>query len=103
MPSLAKVAKILGPRGLMPNPKNGTIVEDPKTVLEGQANQDSYRYKTDPTAPIIHAKIGMLSQNSDELKNNLKVLITSIGPSKIKKATITTSMGPGLRFNSSTV
>lgn len=99
MPALAKVAKILGPKGLMPNPKNGTITEDPTTALDGNKTEDVYHYKTDPTAPIIHAKLGKLSQNSDELKGNLKVLIASIGTSKIKKATLTTSMGPGIRIN----
>lgn len=99
MPVLAKVAKILGPKGLMPNPKNGTILEDPATALVASKTEDVYHYKTDPTAPIIHAKLGKLSQNSDELKGNLKVLIASIGTSKIKKATLTTSMGPGIEIN----
>ncbi len=99
MPTLAKVAKILGPKGLMPNPKNGTITEDIDKVLEGAKNNNLYAYKCDPTAPIIHTKIGKLSQKETELSENLKVLVIAIGPSKIINATLTTSMGPGIRLN----
>ncbi len=99
MPTLAKVAKILGPKGLMPNPKNGTITEDIDKVLEGTGNNNLYAYKCDPTAPIIHTKIGKLSQKETELSENLKILVATIGPSKIINATLTTSMGPGIRLN----
>lgn len=99
MPALTKIAKILGPKGLMPNPKNSTITENIDKVLEGSTNNNVYMYKCDPTAPIIHTKIGKLSQKEAELQENLKVLTTAIGPSKIKDATLTTSMGPGIRLN----
>lgn len=98
MPHLAKVAKILGPKGLMPNPKNGTITDDPQKIM-GSSSDDSVHYKTDPTAPIIHLKLGKLSQKSEELRSNLKTAVTTIGPSKIKRATLTTSMGPSIRLD----
>lgn len=99
MPTLTKVAKILGPKGLMPNPKNGTITDNIEKVLEDAGNTNLYSYKCDPTAPIIHTKIGKLSQKEVELQENLKVLVTAIGPSKIKNATLTTSMGPAIKLN----
>lgn len=103
MPELTKIAKILGPKGLMPNPKNGTITENIDKILDGAGNNNLYYYKCDPTAPIIHTKIGKLSQKETELQENLKVLTNAIGPSKIKNATLTTSMGPGIRINAASL
>lgn len=98
MPKLAKIAKILGPKGMMPNPKNGTITEDYKKATS-TSSDSNYSYKSDPMAPIIHAKIGKLSQKSDALTENLKALISTIGASKIKKAALTTSMGPSVKLD----
>lgn len=98
MSQLAKVAKILGPKGMMPNPKNGTIAQDPAKVISLQ-DDNAYEYKTDPTAPIVHTKIGKLSYKDEQLTQNLKALILSVGPSKIKKVTISSTMGPGIKIN----
>ena len=98
MPLLAKVAKILGPAGLMPNPKNGTITED-LTSVRNITSETSFEYKTDPTAPIIHTSLGKLSEKPQAIEENLKVLIASIGSTKIKKAVITSSMGPGIKLD----
>lgn len=102
MPTLAKVAKILGPAGMMPNPKNGTITENPTKSIEENTSSGS-EYRTDPTAPIIHAKIGKLSEKSDNLKANLKALVLAVGPQKIKKATITSTMSPGIKIDVATL
>lgn len=102
MPQLIKVAKILGPKGMMPNPKDGTITEDFEKVFTTSADA-AQQYKTDPQAPVIHIKIGKVSQKSDELSQNLKVLISAIGPSKITKATLTSTMGPGIKFDATTI
>ena len=98
MAKLAKIAKILGPKGMMPNPKNGTVTEDFEKVTSA-TNNSGYSYKTDPMAPIVHAKIGKLSQKSVELEENLKTLIAAIGVSKIKKATLTSTMGPAVKLD----
>src|SRR3989344_1335611 len=98
MAKLAKIAKILGPKGMMPNPKNGTVTEDFEKVTSA-TNNSGYSYKTDPIAPIVHAKIGKLSQKSVELEENLKTLIAAIGVSKIKKATLTSTMGPAVKLD----
>ncbi|MDO8487065.1 MAG: hypothetical protein Q7S45_02130 [Candidatus Curtissbacteria bacterium] len=102
MPHLAKVAKILGPAGMMPNPKTGTITENPTKAIEENTGSGS-EYRTDPTAPIIHAKIGKLSEKSDNLKENLRALVLAVGPQKIKKATITSTMSPGIKIDVSTL
>ena len=102
MPLLARIAKILGPKGMMPNPKDGTITEDFQKVIEGSQSA-THEFKTDPQAPIVHFKIGKVSQKPDELSENLKVLITAISPSKITKATLTSTMGPPIRFDVNTL
>lgn len=103
MPTLAKVAKILGPRGMMPNPKNGTVTENVQKFLEDSSSSASSEFKTDPSSPVVHVKIGKLSQKPEELAENLKALTASIGSSKIKKAWLTTTMGPAIRIDSATL
>lgn len=103
MPALAKVAKILGPRGMMPNPKNGTVTENIQKFLEDSSSSVSSEYKTDPSTPVVHIKIGKLSQKPEELAENLKALTASIGSSKIKKAWLTTTMGPAIKIDSATL
>ena len=71
MAKLAKVAKILGPRGLMPNPKNGTITPKPEEVAKkfdgGQIN-----FKTEAKAPIIHLTVGKISFGPEKLTENIE-------------------------------
>lgn len=98
MPLLTKIARILGPAGMMPNPKNGTITENPQSVIESTSS-DSHEFRSDPTAPIIHTKIGKLSLGEEKLGENLKVLIAAIGTAKVKKAVIKTTMSPAVRLD----
>ena len=105
MSALSKVAKILGPRGLMPNPKLGTVTNDiAKAVSDAKSGQ--VKYKNDKTG-IIHAGIGKLDFNEEDILENLKTLYSSIIKSKpdavkgsfIKKVTIASTMGVGLEIN----
>ena len=105
MPSIGKIAKILGPKGLMPNPKLGTVTQDIRTaVMNAKAGQ--VKFKNDK-AGIIHAGIGKLSFNEQDLIENLKAFYSSINKSKpetvkssfIKKVTIASTMGVGLEIN----
>src|SRR3989344_3255663 len=98
MPLLTKAARVLGPAGMMPNPKNGTITDDPEKLI-GEGASDSYEFRSDPTAPIVHTKLGKLSAKPDALEENLKALITAIGTSKIKKAVIKSTMSPGIKID----
>ncbi len=98
MPALARVAKVLGPKGMMPNPKNGTITDDPAKILTG-GDEGAYEYKCDPTAAIVHTKIGKLSEKDENLTQNLKALVNSIGTAKIKSAVIKSTMSPAIKID----
>jgi large subunit ribosomal protein L1 len=88
MSKVAKVAPILGPAGLMPNPKSGTVTEDvEQTVKEFKLGQIEIR--TEPSAPIIHTIIGKVSWEEDKLIDNLNALITGIRQNKPQKAKVT--------------
>lgn len=98
MPKLAKVARILGPRGLMPNPKNGTITDDIKKAVEGfQAGKTEY--KTEPKAPVIHLALGKLNQPNEELMANIKTLLQTLGKTKVKQVRLAPTMGPSVKLD----
>ena len=98
MPKLAKVAKVLGPKGLMPNPKNGTISENlAKTIAELQGGKREY--KTESNGQVIHLIVGKVSQPVEEISANVKTLYTTIGKSKIIKMVLSPTMGPGVKID----
>jgi len=105
MPTVGKIGKILGPKGLMPNPKLGTVTQDVKTaILNAKSGQVQYR---NDKAGIVHAGIGKLNFAEEDLLENLKEFFTSISKSKpetvkgsfIKKVSIASTMGVGLKIN----
>lgn len=98
MPRLARVAKILGPRGLMPNPKNGTVSSDLKKVVT-ELQSGKIEYKTEKAANVIHLNIGGVNQPTNELHQNIKLLLTTIGKSKLKKVVLSPTMGPSVRVD----
>lgn len=98
MPLLTKAARVLGPAGMMPNPKNGTITDDPEKLI-GEGASDSYEFRSDPTAPIVHLKLGKLSAKPGQLEENFKALITTIGTTKVKKAVIKSTMSPAIKLD----
>ncbi len=95
MPKLVKFAKVLGPKGLMPNPKNGTISPDPEKQAKELAGKN--QFKTEAKQPIIHQVIGKISQKETELEANLKALIEAIGENNLIKVVISPSIGPGIK------
>lgn len=95
MPKLAKVAKILGPRGLMPNPKSGTVTDDPEKTLNAMLG-GKVEYKSEANAPILHMAIGKTNLEADKLTENYTALIAAIGSSKIRSASVNATMGPGI-------
>lgn len=102
MPIVGKLGKSLGPRGLMPNPKDGTVTKDIEQAVKN-AKGGQVRYKTDKNG-IIHCVIGKVSFDSDSLIENLDTLLkdlVKIKPSGakgayLKKLSLSTTMGPGL-------
>jgi len=109
MVKVSSLGQILGPKGLMPNPKLGTVTNDVvdaiKNVKLGQVE-----YKTDK-AGIIHASVGKISFSADELKKNIEFLLQEIKKKKpetskgifIKKFFINSTMGPGLQVDPTSV
>ena len=109
MKSVGKLGKILGPRGLMPNPKTGTVTFDVgKAVREIKAGKVEYR--VDKTA-IIHAPIGKVSFGTDKLLENARALIDSVMKARppaakgkyVKSIALSSTMGPGVRVDLASV
>jgi len=96
MPKLVPFARILGPKGLMPNPKNGTLVPDEKKAKAFSTG--TVTLKTEKEAPLIHTVIGKVSQDEKELKENLEAIFKAFGGIKqIEKAVIKATMSPAVK------
>ena len=102
---VGKLGQVLGPRGLMPNPKVGTVTQDvSKAVSNAKAGQVQFR--TDK-AGIIHCPIGKASFETDALKENLMALLDALNKAKpssakgqyLKRLTLSTTMGPGVKVD----
>ena len=105
MKSVGRLGKVLGPRGLMPNPKTGTVTFDiARAVQEVKAGKVEFR--TDKTA-LVHVPVGKMSFTPDKLVDNATTLITSVIRAKpaaakgkyIKGATLSSTMGPGISID----
>jgi len=103
------LGQILGPRGLMPNPKVGTVTPDVVTAVKN-AKAGQVRYRTDKSG-IIHAPIGRVDFEVNALKENLVALLADLMKAKptsakgvyMKKVSVSTTMGPGLHIDHSTL
>ena len=107
MGKVSKLGKVLGRRGLMPNPKSGTIVPSqdlPRAISDSQKGRIDFRM--DKTA-VIHLPVGKLSFENDKLLENLATLIETVMRAKpsgakgqyVRSATLSTSMGPGIKLD----
>lgn len=96
MPKLVPFAKLLGPKGLMPNPKAGTLIKDKKEAEKFSAS--TLNLKTEKKAPIIHTSVGKVSQKEKELEENVGAVVEAIGKNQIVKAYITPTMGPSVKL-----
>ena len=109
MVKVSALGQILGPKGLMPNPKLGTVSNDVTTAIKS-IKLGQVEYKTDK-AGIIHVSVGKISFSEDELKKNIQFLIGEIKKKKpetskgifIKKFFINSTMGPGLQVDPTSV
>ena len=106
---VGKLGKILGPRGLMPNPKLGTVTMDVKgAITAAKSGQVEFRAEK---AGIIHAGIGKASFEAEKLVENAKALIDAVQKAKptgakgtyLQKVALSSTMGPGVRVDVSTV
>jgi large subunit ribosomal protein L1 len=105
MGTVGKIGKLLGPRGLMPNPKVGTVTfELARAVDEAKSGKIEYRVEK---AGIVHAPVGMVSFDVEKLKGNLVTLVDALMKAKpstakgtyLKKVTISATMGPGVNVD----
>jgi len=106
---VGQLGQILGPRGLMPNPKVGTVTADVETAVKN-AKAGQVRYRTDK-AGIIHCAIGRADFEVDALKENLNTLLADLRKAKpasakgsyVKKLTVSSTMGPGVTVERASV
>lgn len=99
---VGKLGPVLGPRGLMPNPKVGTVTPDVETAVKN-AKAGQVRYRTEKGG-IVHATIGKVDFSNDALRENLNALIADLNKAKptnskgvyLRKVSLSTTMGPGL-------
>ncbi|MCG8520800.1 MAG: 50S ribosomal protein L1 [Pseudomonadales bacterium] len=102
---VGQLGQILGPRGLMPNPKVGTVTADVETAVKN-AKAGQVRYRTDKNG-IIHAPLGNVEFSAQNIKENLEALVADLKKAKpasskgvyLKKITISSTMGPGLTID----
>ena len=106
---VGQLGTVLGPRGLMPNPKTGTVTPDVETAVKN-AKAGQVRYRIDKNG-IIHGAIGKLSFDAKSIKENLESLVADLVKAKpaaakgvyLKKITLSTTMGPGLVLDQSSL
>jgi len=107
MPKIAKYARVLGPAGVMPNPKNGTVTEDVINAVK-QFKKGKAEIKTEKLAPLIHTVVGKVSFDDLALKENYMEVLNNLKQNKPAKASpqwissiyLTSSMGPSVKINS---
>lgn len=105
MPQVGKLGRVLGPRGLMPNPKTGTVTPDPAKAV-GEFKGGTVEYRTDRYGNV-HVSVGKASFDAEGLKANLSTLLEEINRVKpasakgryIKKLTLSSTMGPGVKVD----
>jgi large subunit ribosomal protein L1 len=97
MPKLAKVARVLGPRGLMPNPKNGTVTPKPAEVAK-KFEGGQFNFKTEAKFPILHLSVGKLSFGDKKLAENITTAVKAVKTKNIKSMTLKSTMSPGIKI-----
>ncbi|UOM35310.1 50S ribosomal protein L1 [Acuticoccus sp. I52.16.1] len=109
MPLVGRLGKVLGPRGLMPNPKVGTVTPDvAKAVQDAKGGAMQFRVEK---AGIVHGGVGKLSFDEDKLVENIRAFYDAVNKARpsgskgtyMKKASMTSTMGPGLKVDISTM
>ena len=109
MRSVGRLGKVLGPRGLMPNPKTGTVTSDVAAAVK-EIKAGKIEFRTDKTA-LVHVPVGKLSFPPEKLIENATTVITSIVKAKpsaakgkyVKGMTLSSTMGPGIQLDQAVV
>ena len=106
---VGQLGQILGPRGLMPNPKTGTVTPDVETAVKN-AKAGQVRYRTDKNG-IVHGGIGKISFELDAIRGNLEAVLADLRKAKpaaskgiyLKKISLSTTMGPGVTIDQTSI
>jgi large subunit ribosomal protein L1 len=109
MPALGKIGKVLGPKGLMPNPKTGTVTPTPEKAVE-DVKKGMIEYRADSYGNI-HCSVGKVSFSETALMENINFVINTIVKAKptavkgkyIQNISISTTMGPGIRVDANSI
>ena len=109
MKIVSPLGKVLGPKGIMPNPKTGTVTKDVATAVKN-AKAGQIRYRSDKAA-IVHGRIGDITYSADQITQNLETLLDDLKRNKppaskgvfIKKATLSSTMGAGVEIDLSSL
>ena len=96
MPKLIPFAKLLGPKGLMPNPKNGTLLKTDKDAAK--FSKDALNLKTEKSAPLIHTTMGKLSMDENDLADNITATLEAVNTKQIVKAYLSSTMSPSIKL-----
>jgi large subunit ribosomal protein L1 len=106
---VGQLGQLLGPRGLMPNPKTGTVTPDVETAVNN-AKAGQVRYRTDKNG-IVHGGIGKIDFDADAIRGNLEAVLADLRKGKpaaskgiyLKKITLSTTMGPGVTIDQASI
>jgi large subunit ribosomal protein L1 len=109
MPLVGRLGKVLGPRGLMPNPKVGTVTNDLAAAIKAQKG-GAVEFRTEK-AGIVQAGVGKASFSAEQLAQNIRAFADAVAKSKpqgvkgtfIKKISVSSTMGPGVRVETNSV
>lgn len=99
MGKLVKFAKVLGPRGLMPNPKNGTVSDNVEAAIKKLQSDKSVKLKTEKDGPAVHTVVGKLSMTDKQLEENVAAIMAVMPAGKIAKVILKSTMSPAVKLS----
>ena len=102
MSKLARVARVLGPRGLMPNPKSGTVTPKPEEIAK-KFEGGQFNFKTESKFPILHLAVGKLSFGDEKLSDNIKTAVKAVKSKNIISMTLKSTMSPGIKIETASL
>lgn len=109
MPKMVKLGKVLGPRGLMPNPKNGTISDDPAAAVKS-FKAGKQNFKMQPGQGVIRSKVAKLDMTPEQIEENILAFMKSVlaetrkyGANPFKQVTIKPTMGPSVKVDTNDI
>lgn len=102
MPRLVKYAKLLGPKGLMPSPKAGTVTDKPEEAIK-KFTSGVIRFKSEAKAPLLHQAVGKLSFSDKDLEANISAFLSAVAKKNIEAVFLKSTMSPAIRIDLSSV